>query len=56
VILVVGLDLMFVGLFAAGVVVGYCIRALRSRRKRRRRIRLPPQVTLAPMKPMESQE
>ena len=40
-------DLMFPVLFVAGFAFGYLARSLRSRRRRRRRIYLPPHVNLA---------
>jgi hypothetical protein len=49
----VGVDLMLAGLFAMGFTTGYGVRALRSRRRRYHRIRLPPQVHFAPTKKTE---
>jgi hypothetical protein len=46
-------ELIFAGLFALGFAAGYGVRALRSRRRRYRRVHLPPQVTLAPLKKAE---
>jgi hypothetical protein len=40
-------------LFVAGFSVGYFVRALRSRRRRYRRLHLPPQVRLDPLKKNE---
>jgi hypothetical protein len=48
------LMLELVVLFAAGFFFGYLVRALRSRRRRYRRLHLPPQgVRLDPMKKAE---
>ncbi len=46
-------ELIFAGLFALGFVAGYGVRALRSRRRRRHRVYLPPPVKLSPLKKAE---